>query len=232
MPLMGRQLEGDKVRKTTRKIITVAIMGALFTLLPAGLAMALTFTCNKQPGDLYCYGTDQDDNITGTKQVDYIFAYDGDDIVTGRDGDDAIAGGNDDDTIDGGDGNDAIAGEEGNDIIVGGLGNDGLDGGNGNDAIAGVEGDDYIVGGEGDNVIDGGLGNDVMVGGNGIDQIFDRAKSDTDQVGSAGGNDVVNVRDDDGRDAVDCGAGRDDTVKADRGDNVAKNCENVRVARR
>ncbi len=86
--------------------------------------------------------------------------------------------------------------------------------------------------GGGNNVIDGGVGNGVMVGGNGIDCIGDAARRDTDWVGSAGGNDVINVRDEDGKDVVNCGAGRDDTVRADRGDNVNKNCENVRVARR
>jgi hypothetical protein len=72
----------------------------------------------------------------------------------------------------------------------------------------------------------------VLVGGDGIDRISDPAQSDTDRVGSAGNNDIVNVRDDDGRDTVNCDAGHDDTVRADRGYDVADNCEDVRYARR
>jgi hypothetical protein len=71
-----------------------------------------------------------------------------------------------------------------------------------------------------------------MVGGNGIDAISDAARRETDRVGSPGGNDVVNVRDEDGRDVVNCGAGRDDTVRDDQGNNVNKNCENVLVTMR
>jgi Ca2+-binding RTX toxin-like protein len=193
------------MRKTTRKIIMVAVMGALLTLLPAGLAMALhvEIRCNEQnPNGPLCEGTNRvnhGDDITGKNDAvryDYIVAYDGDDVVRARIGNDIVYGGEGDDTIDGGEGNDAING------------------------------------GEGNNVISGGPGNDVMVAGNGNDRIVDPDRRDTDRVGSAGGNDVVNVRDDNGRDNVNCGAGRNDTVKVDRGDNVAKNCENVRGARR
>ena len=60
----------------------------------------------------------------------------------------------------------------------------------------------------------------------------DAAQRDIDQVGSAGGDDVANVRDADGRDTVNCGAGRDYTVRAVRGGNIVNNCQNIRYARR
>lgn len=176
------------MRKITRKIITVAVMCALLTLLTAGLALAATIRCETDADEnMQCFGTRVADDIRGTNENDVIFADDGNDTVEGRDGDDAIAG---------------------------------------------EEGDDAIADGNGNNTTDGGLGNDVLAGGDGIDRISDAAQRDKDQVGSAGGNDVVNVRDDDGRDVVNYGAGRDDTVRADRGDNIAKNCENVRIAKR
>ena len=72
----------------------------------------------------YTYGTDLNDDLTGTSDVDEI---------NGLAGNDSIYGGAGNDTLDGGTGNDNIFGEDGNDILIGGEGNDYLIGGNGAD---------------------------------------------------------------------------------------------------
>lgn len=72
----------------------------------------------------YTYGTDLNDDLTGTAGVDEI---------NGLAGNDSIYGGVDNDTLDGGTGNDNIFGEDGDDILIGGEGNDYLIGGNGAD---------------------------------------------------------------------------------------------------
>ena len=85
----------------------------------------------------YTYGTNLNDDLTGTSDVDEI---------NGLAGNDSIYGGAGNDTLDGGTGNDNIFGEDGDDILIGGEGNDYLIGGNeadtyvfnpgfGNDAI-------------------------------------------------------------------------------------------------
>ena len=72
----------------------------------------------------YTYGTDLNDDLTGTAGVDEI---------NGLAGNDSIYGGAGNDTLDGGTGNDNIFGENGDDILIGGEGNDYLIGGNGAD---------------------------------------------------------------------------------------------------
>ena len=72
----------------------------------------------------YTYGTDLNDDLTGTSGVDEI---------NGLAGNDSIYGGAGNDTLDGGTGNDNIFGEDGDDILIGGEGNDYLIGGNGAD---------------------------------------------------------------------------------------------------
>ena len=70
--------------------------------------------------------------------------------------------------------------------------------------------------------------NDHIIGGRGADDILAQFfRGDRDRVDSAQGNDYINVRDHDNRDSVNCGKGRD-TVLANRGDNIANNCERVR----
>ena len=50
---------------------------------------------------------------------------------------------------------------------------------------------------------------------------------DVDEVRSGAGGDTINVRDGDGDDIVNCGAGTD-VVRANNGDDIADNCERVR----
>jgi len=83
------------------------------------------------------------------------------------------------------------------------------------DLLNGLAGNDVIDGRAGDDDIEGGDGNDVLTGGAGADRI-----------GGDAGNDRILVRDGK-RDAVGCGAGKDE-VLADRIDQVAEDCEVVR----
>ena len=55
-------------------------------------------------------GSDFDDNLDGSYDVDYIYGFDGDDLIRGSDGDDDIYGGYDHDTIYGGFGADYLIG--------------------------------------------------------------------------------------------------------------------------
>lgn len=96
-------------------------------------------------------------------------------------------------------------GTESGDEIEGQAGDDEIDGEAGDDELCGRSGDDDINGGAGDDDISGGRGHDRISGGRGNDHIF--------------------VRDGE-RDRVTCGPGRD-TVRADKRDAVAKDCEKV-----
>ncbi len=94
------------------------------------------------------------------------------------------------------------AGTRGPDLLRGLAGNDRLDGGAGNDVILGGAGDDVLVGGPGRDALDGGPGRDRL-----------------------------DARDGAPGDRLTCGSGRD-RAQADRGDQVARDCERVTWARR
>ena len=122
------------------------------------------------------------------------------------------------DLIDGLLGDDILAGLGGADCLSGGPGNDRLSGDDGNDRLDGGPGDDSLRGGSGSDVIDGGPGNDRIDGG-----------PSPDRIDGGSGNDSVDAVDGK-RDRVDCGAGRGDVAKADRGDRVS-HCERVVFAK-
>ena len=107
-----------------------------------------------------------------------------------------------------------IRGTTDDDDITGCAGADRIDGRAGNDTIEGLLGDDRLVGGSGNDVLVGGPGKDSLSGGTGADLVSGGA-----------GFDVVDVRDK-SIDTVRCGAGKD-MVRADRHDNVARDCERV-----
>jgi hypothetical protein len=97
-------------------------------------------------------------------------------------------------------------------VRVGAEGRDMLTGGPGNDVLAGRGGPDDVFGAGGRDVLKGGPGADQLLGGHGPDVL------------SAGpGDDQVHA-DDGAADLVGCGAGLD-TVFADRGDRVGRDCE-------
>jgi hypothetical protein len=85
------------------------------------------------------------------------------------------------------------------------------------DVLRGLGGNDRLFGEGGNDRLYGGSGNDRLVGGNGRDLLD-----------GGPGADVISARDRT-HDTIRCGSGRD-TVTADRGDAVARDCE--RVSRR
>lgn len=160
-------------------------------------------------------GTDGDDVLVGTPDIDTIDARGGNDIVYGRDSDDVIFGGAGNDRLIGGGGNDTIHGGPGNDIIFGGDGNDVIFGEEGNDIIYGEAGNDVISGGDGDDIVHGGEGNDVISGDGGNDTLSGDAGNDV--ISGGAGNDVISGGDGDDVIAGDAG---NDTIEAGAGNNV------------
>ena len=137
-----------------------------------------------------------------------------DDSEHGSGADDHLDGRGGDDELDGNEGDDELCGDQGDDHLRGGAGDDDLDGGPGNDKLVGGTGRDHERGDGGSDDLIGGAGADVLSGGAGRDHIEGDA-----------GNDRINARDG-RRDLVNCGPGQD-TVRADKADAVARNCEHV-----
>jgi Ca2+-binding RTX toxin-like protein len=175
-------------------------------------------------------------------------------LDAGPGSDDVLAGGIEA-TADGGSGNDTIrmaanlratgSGGSGNDRIAAGLGARAviLDGGSGDDLLVpgaflsnqagGGVGDDRLVNFTGDVTLSGDAGSDVLVaqasnstlnGGSGSDIAFGKLGGITVDAGP--GHDVIDVRgaSDTSSDSVTCGSGLD-IVWANRGDDVAADCE-------
>jgi Ca2+-binding RTX toxin-like protein len=133
-------------------------------------------------------------------------------------------------------GNDFKKGTKAGDMIDGLLGNDVLDGLGGPDCLTGGDGNDRLVGDDGNDRLDGGPGNDRLDGGTGSDQIDGGSGADRivggaspDRIGGGSGNDTINAVDR-RRDHVNCGSGRKDLVRADRGD-ILSHCEKVVYAK-
>ena len=186
-------------------------------------------------------GTTGNDTLTGTAGSDFIVALAGNDIVSGLAGDDCLFGEDGNDRLSGGTGADYLRGDSGNDRLVGGSGDDrltgnagvdNLSGGSGADLLAGASGRDVLKGGASRDGINGGSGNDRIRGDAGNDQLAGGSGSDTmsggsgrDRLYGGSGRDRIDLTDG-ARDRVSCGAGRD-TVRADRNDRVARDCERV-----
>ena len=174
-------------------------------------------------------GTDGNDHLQGTVELDSIFGRLGNDTLGGLEGTDILYGGEDNDTLDGGVDNDWLVGGKGNDTLGGLEGNDKLVGQEGNDVLVGQGGDDYLRGGIGDDVIDGqegnddligGLNNDKLEGGEGDDVIG--GNSDNDWLSGGPGND--NLRGDSGNDFL-SGQEGDDDLRGGTGDDVIEGQE-------
>jgi Ca2+-binding RTX toxin-like protein len=112
-------------------------------------------------------------------------------------------------------GNDRMEGEQGDDRMQGGKGNDRMDGNQGNDNVSGEQGNDRVYGNGGDDVVSGGSGNDRVSGASGLDDLS-----------GGDGNDRIYARDYQ-VDTIRCGRGFD-RVRADRNDQVARDCERVK----
>jgi Ca2+-binding RTX toxin-like protein len=186
-------------------------------------------------------GTIASDTLTGTPGSDFIVALAGDDIVSGIGGDDCLFGEDGNDRLSGGAGADYLRGDAGNDRLSGGAGEDRLTGNAGRDDVSGGAGDDLLAGAGSRDALRGGGGDDGLNSGAGSDRV--RGDAGNDQLAAGSGNDSISGgsgtdrayggsgRDridltDGARDRVSCGAGRD-TVRADRRDRVAGDCERV-----
>jgi Ca2+-binding RTX toxin-like protein len=148
---------------------------------------------------------DTGDVLNGTPFGDLLVGGAGKDVLNGADGEDCLRGRAGNDRLNGGDDGDSLSGEAGNDRLSGGEGRDTLSGGNGRDTLSGANGNDRLGGGAGDDKINGGQGLNSYSGGAGNDNIV-----------------AANGR----REAIDCGSGKKDKVRADRQDAV-RNCETV-----
>lgn len=99
------------MRKLTLLAVVVAIMATVF----AAPALAKIVS-----------GTNDDDNLRGTRHADQMSGYNGEDTILGRAAADDLWGGADNDEVRGGPGPDDITAGTGNDDLVGGRGNDTL----------------------------------------------------------------------------------------------------------
>ncbi len=124
-------------------------------------------------------GTQVDDTITGTPEIDVIAGLAGRDEIEGAAGDDVICGSTESDRLGGGTGIDLLYGDTGkdkltgmggNDLLTGGDDNDRLGGGGGKDKLRGERGRDILKGGGARDKLDGGPQRDVCKGGGGRDK--------------------------------------------------------------
>jgi Ca2+-binding RTX toxin-like protein len=75
-------------------------------------------------GNGNCFGSNSNDKMLGTAQVDRIVGHPGDDYIVGGKGSDDLSGHNGNDLIEAGEGDDEIMGSNGEDRIFAGSGND------------------------------------------------------------------------------------------------------------
>ena len=121
----------------------------------------------------FCYGTTNNDQITGWNNTNIIEAKSGHDDVWAYPGTDTVFGGDDADNVNGGEQNDALYGEYGNDSywVVGG--SNGLFGGPGPDNLFGGVGQDFLEGnGSPDNMY-GNDHSDVFFAQDGVGDVVD-----------------------------------------------------------
>ena len=202
------------------KALRFTIVGALFLLLTAGVALAQnTVNCTGT-----CEGTDGNDTIVASTGSETVIAKAGDDdveldaaIAVG--GDDVAFGGPGRDCIDGGAGADLMLGEDGDDnrpceftAFV-----------NPRAALTSGPGDDRVEGGPGNDSMDGISGSDTLIGNDGDDLIEDFQTGDSDMLLGGQGTDSLDATDGDSEDLVDGGGGEDD-CRGDMGDEF-RNCE-------
>lgn len=157
-------------------------------------------------------GTDNDENILGSIDVDTLYGNGGDDQLYGFGEDDFLYGGDGDDTLFGGSGDDELHGNAGKDHLRGGFGNDFLYGDEGDDILEGGRDDDFLSGGVGDDRLFGGDGNDTILAGKGKDKVV--AGDGDDKIYGEGERDILQGNG--GDDLIDGGEG-DDVVIGGRG---------------
>jgi Ca2+-binding RTX toxin-like protein len=187
------------------------------------------------------------ENDTVSGDVNRVVGGSGNDTISGDDDANILNGGLGNDTIFGGGGFDQLNGEAGADDLNGGSGTDVLYGGPANDKLKGDSSSDVLNGGQDNDQLDGGAGADVLNGDDGEDTAVytsrtravkasiegspddgetregDNVKTDVEDLGTGSGNDTINSAN--GlKNKVNCGRGND-TVKGDRKDEIASDCE-------
>jgi Ca2+-binding RTX toxin-like protein len=184
-------------------------------------------------------GSEDDDNLLGTRCADTIVALGGDDNVDAREGNDRILGGDGADHILAGPGNDVVYAGAGDDIVFAGPGNDVVFGGSGNDSLFGEAGDDSLMGEQGDDQLEGGAGRDILVAGAGNDVLKGDQDDDTldggdgsDEMAGGTGNDVMIggagndvIAGDAGNDTIFDGEGSDIVTGGDGDDRVVASAD-------
>jgi Ca2+-binding RTX toxin-like protein len=164
-----------------RRAVSVGTIAVLLTL--AGAAYAAVITCD---GGL-CQGTDEADDITGSLGPDSIFADEGADDV------DAQAG------------HDFVRGAEGEDEILGARGEDTLRGNRDGDVIDGGRADDNIFGHANPDEPPIGVACLGCVEPSSSERLSDTSPNDQDAVYGGPGFELIDVKDGDGDDYVNCG---------------------------
>ena len=172
-------------------------------------------------------GTTQSFNAASVSRIE-ICARGGNDIViVGLDVTTPVLidGGAGNDLLTAGGGDSVLLGGAGNDILVGGPGNNVLVGGDGTDILIGAGGRDLMIGGKGSDLLTGGTGEDILIGGyttydsnvaslDAIMAIWTSGGSFSARVASLTGTSGLlkagtTVLDDDSKDVMDGGSGRD-----------------------
>ena len=122
-------------------------------------------------------GSEGDDSITASTEVDGILGLGGDDVIHALEGNDAVCAGAGNDVVLGGfpgsvaDGADVLVGGTGADDLRGGGNADDLIGGGGGDLLMGQAGADDATGGAGGDDVRGNAGNDDLAGNGGPDKL-------------------------------------------------------------
>jgi Ca2+-binding RTX toxin-like protein len=170
------------------------------------------------------YGSQHNDNFTGSGGRNFLGGDAGADTLSGLGGDDNLSGGDGDDSLDGGDANDNLSGGQGDDRLVGGAGFDNasywgasgavtvdlskqgaaqtVGGGEGVDTLFGIENlggsmhGDVLSGDEAGNFINGEAGDDSISGRGGNDQLLGLSGADT-LAGDAGNDNLQGGQGDD-----------------------------------
>ncbi len=191
-----------------KRMILVAVMGALLVALTAGGAFAVgglaDIDCSGDNTST-CNGTASDDDIEGADDGDD----NPDDDITARNGDDDVEANGGDDEVEGNGGADRISGGPGDDLLTGGKGNDCIEDTDGSDPVGWENGGDAC-------------GFDFeekeLECCNG-----DSSPRDTDILRGGENGDTLDARDGDGLDILNGGPGRDECL-GDPGDDFIS-CE-------
>jgi Ca2+-binding RTX toxin-like protein len=162
-------------------LLCLTVMGVTL-ILASGIALAAVIQCTA--GAASCSGTVQDDQITGTDDIDEVYAKGGNDRVDGYDDDDVLYG----DGEGGTDGNDRLYGDDGDDYLDGFGGNDRLYGDRDRDTIYAV---DNTLFNPGIDYVRGGSGNDEIYAGDGFEDTIRCDSGTSDDVWYDNGIDVV-----------------------------------------